>query len=46
MVQFGYEHKKFDNTFSQVRKSAEEVNKMLNKMSKNCLLYTSDAADD
>ena len=23
-----------DNTFSQVRKSAEEVNKMLNKMSK------------
>ena len=34
MVQFGYEHKKFDNTYSQVRKSAEEVNKMLNKMSK------------
>ena len=34
MVQFGSEHKKFDDTFSQVRKSAEEVNKMLNKMSK------------
>ena len=34
IVQFGYEHNKFDNTFSQVRKSAEEVNKMLNKMSK------------
>lgn len=31
MVQFGYEHKKFDNTFSQVRKSAEEVNKMSKK---------------
>ena len=34
MVQFSYEHKNFDNAFSQVRKSAEEVNKMLNKLSK------------
>ena len=34
MVQFSYEHRNFDNAFNQVRKSAEEVNKMLNKLSK------------
>ena len=34
MVQFSYEHKNFDNAFSRVRKSAEELNKMLNKLSK------------
>ena len=34
MMQFGYEHRGFDNAFNQVRKSAEEVSKMLNKMSK------------
>ena len=33
-MQFGYEHRGFDNAFNQVRKSAEEVSKMLNKMSK------------
>jgi uncharacterized coiled-coil DUF342 family protein len=35
MLQFRYEHKNFDNTFSRLRKSAEEVNKTLNKMSQN-----------
>lgn len=35
MMQFRYEHKNFDNTFSRLRKSAEEVNKTLNKMSQN-----------
>ena len=34
MMQFGYEHRGFDNAFNRVRKSAEEVSKMLNKMSK------------
>lgn len=33
MLQFRYEHKNFDNTFSRLRKSAEEVNKTLNKLS-------------
>ena len=35
MLQFRYEHKNFDNIFSRLRKSAEEVNKTLNKMSQN-----------
>ena len=34
MIQFSYENRSFDNAFSQVKKSAEEVNKMLNKLSK------------
>lgn len=34
MVQFSYEHRSFNGAFGQVRKSAEELNKMLNKLSK------------
>ena len=31
---FGYEHRSFDKAMGQVQKSAEELNNLLNKMSK------------
>ena len=31
---FGYEHRSFDKAMGQVQKSAEELNKLLNKLSK------------
>ena len=31
---FGYEHRSFDKAMGQVQKSAEEQNKLLNKLSK------------
>lgn len=34
IIQFHYEHRILSQTTERVRKSAEEVNKMLNKMSK------------
>lgn len=34
IIQYGYEHPKIDKKLSNIRKSADEVNKMLNKMSK------------
>ena len=34
IVQYGYEHPGFDKKIAHIRKSADEFNKMLNKMSK------------
>ena len=33
MIQFSYEHRTVPNTFNELRKSVEEVNNMLNKLS-------------
>ena len=33
MIQFSYEHRTVPNAFNELRKSVEEVNNMLNKLS-------------
>ena len=33
MIQFSYEHRTVQNAFNELRKSVEEVNNMLNKLS-------------